>query len=163
MRQPLANARFKNKCHAVMADQAEQLKEYGGIRSNSKGGFSLPHSNGLISVTRRRDTDPTWDERATKAVELIKDFLGDAIKKRDLELYDILMGFLERNANGDLEYAKVMDLLKHEDKFNDTRWKMGLQLIKESYRQNFKAFAYEFKRIDEAGKWKTLTLNFSSL
>lgn len=155
--------RFKNKCHVIMDKQAERLKEYGGIRSNSKGGFSLSHSDGITMVTRRRDTDPSWDERATKAVELIKDFLGDTIKKRDLKLHDILMGFLERNSKGDLEYAKVMDLLQHEDKFDDVRWQTGLQLIKESYSQHFKAYGYEFKRKNNAGKWQTLTLNFSSL
>ncbi len=159
----LATARFKNKCHVVMQAQHEKLSQYGGIRSNSKGGFELTHSNGAKAVKRRRDTDPTWDERATKAVELIKDFLGDTVKKRDAELHDILMEFIERNDKGDLEFAKVMNLFKHQDKFSDTRWVNGLQLIKESYSQSFKAYGYEFKRKNNAGKWEALTVNFSSL
>ena len=156
-------SRFKQKCHVIMDAQKTKLDSYGAIKSNSKGGFSIVHTDAVTSITRRRDTDPVWDERAHKAVELIKDFISSTIKKRDAKLHDILLGFLERNAKGDLEYAKVMELLNHEDKFDDERWVEGLRLIKESYSQGFKAFGYEFKQKDAHGKWKSLTLNFSSL
>ncbi len=159
----LALARFKQKAHAVMDAQKTKLDGYGGIRSSSKGGFTIVHSNADLAITRRRDTDPVWDERAQKAVALLKDFIADTVKKRDADLHDILLGFLERNTKGDLEYAKVMELVKHEDKFDDQRWLEGLRLIKESYTQGFKAFGYEFKTKDKNGKWQSLTLNFSSL
>lgn len=159
----LALARYKQKCHVVMEGQKVKLDGYGGIRSSSKGGFSIVHSNAKMQITRRRDTDPVWDERAQKAVELLKDFIGDTVKKRDADLHDILLGFLERNTKGDLEYAKVMELVKHEEKFDDKRWLEGLRLIKESYTQGFKAFGYEFKTKDAHGKWQPLSLNFSSL
>ena len=57
---------FKATCHRVMDEQAEKLAEYGGLRSNSKGGFTLKTSDGNLSITRRRDTEPTWDERSTR-------------------------------------------------------------------------------------------------
>lgn len=156
-------AEFKTYCHIEMDKQAVKLAEYGKIRSNSKGGFSVTNSTDDMRVTRRRDTEPVWDERSTKAIELIKDFLSDTIKKRDVKLYEILMGFLERNANGDLEYSRVMDLYKHEDKFDDARWREGLRLIKQSFSNHLKGFGYEFKFKDDAGKWQKLLLNFSSL
>lgn len=159
----LANARFKEKCHVVMEQQRQKLNNYGGVRSSSKGGFSIIHTNGEIAVTRRRDTDPAWDERATKAVELIRSFLDDTVKKQYQKLHPILMGFLQKNAKGDLEYANVMNLLTHESTFTDERWVQGLKLIKESYGQHFKAYGYEFKNKDRNGKWQSLTLNFSSL
>ena len=154
---------FKDEAHKVMEEQAEKLEQYGGIRSNSKGGFSLTDSKGNQRVTRRRDTEPVWDERATKGVDLLKDFLGDTVKKRDLKLYEILIKFLERNEKGDLEYAKVMDLLQHEDKFDDPRWVEGLKLVKEGYSISLKAFGYEFKVKGTDGKWGSLVLNFSSI
>ena len=154
---------FKAYCHIEMDKQAVKLAEYGKIRSNSKGGFSVTDTDDTMRVTRRRDTEPVWDERSTKAVELIKDFLGDAIKKRDTKMYDILMSFLERNANGDLEYSRVMDLYRHEDKFDDPRWKEGLRLIKESFSNHLKGYGYEFKIKGKDGKWENLYLNFSSL
>ncbi|PKP26606.1 MAG: hypothetical protein CVU03_03460 [Bacteroidetes bacterium HGW-Bacteroidetes-2] len=154
---------FKQFCHIEMDEQAVKLSDYGKLRSNSKGGFTITHSDGSMRVTRRRDTEPSWDERSTKAIELIKDFLGDTIKKRDKDLYEILMGFLQRNEKGDLEYSRVMSLFQHSDKFNDSRWVEGLKLIKESYGNHLKGFGYEFKIKTESGHWQNLILNFSSI
>ena len=64
-----------------MEKHREKLNEYGKIRSNSKGGFSLMHSDKTIRIKRRRDTQPTWDERSTKALELIHAFLYDTVKE----------------------------------------------------------------------------------
>jgi hypothetical protein len=154
---------FKLYCHIEMDKQAIKLSDYGKLRSNSKGGFSVSNSDDTMRLTRRRDTEPSWDERSTKAVELIKSFLGDTIKKRDLNMYEILMSFLERNAKGDLEYSRVMDLYKHEHRYDDERWKEGLKLIKESFSNHLKGFGYEFKIKGTDGKWQNLSLNFSSL
>lgn len=156
-------AEFKTYCHLEMDKQAVKLSEYGKIRSNSKGGFSVTNTEDDFRVTRRRDTEPSWDERSVKAIELIKDFLGDAIKKRDVKMYEVLMSFLERNANGDLEYSRVMDLIKHEDKWEDERWKEGLRLIKQSFSNHLKGYGYEFKIKNADGKWEGVLLNFSSL
>ncbi|WP_367867873.1 DUF3164 family protein [Pedobacter sp. WC2423] len=156
-------ARFKSKVHAVMNKQAEALAAYGKVRGNSKGGFSITNAASNLRIVRRRDTEPTWDERASKAVDLIKDFLGDTIKKRDVKLYEILIKFLEKNHNGDLEYSAVFGLMEHEDKFDDPRWLEGLRLLKQSYTVTLKCFGYEFKQKNDAGKWITQVLNFSSL
>ena len=154
---------FKTFCHLEMDNQQAKLEGYGKIRSNSKGGFSITNTDDTMRVTRRRDTEPVWDERAGKGVQLLKDFLGDTIKKRDEKLYDILIGFLERNDKGDLEYSRVMELYKHEDKFTDERWKEGLRLIKEGFSNHLKGFGYEFKIKAADGKWTGILLNFSSL
>lgn len=154
---------FKAFVAEEMERQADRTAKYGKIRTNSKGGFSITSNDGTLRVIRRRDTDPVYDERAVKGTELIKDFLGDTIKKRDLSLYEILIGFLERNDQGDLEYSKVMNLLKHKEKFTDERWTEGLRLILESYSLHLKGFAYEFKTKGPDGKWKPVSLNFSSL
>lgn len=154
---------FKKKCHEVMDAQAVKLEEYGEIRSNSKGGFSVTHSAGNLRITRRRDTEPYWDERGTKAIALVKEFLYDTVKKRDIKTFEVLMSFLERNKNGDLEYSKVFILLQHESKWDDPRWKEGLRLLKESYSINLKGYGYEFKSLDDEGKWENLKLNFSGI
>jgi hypothetical protein len=154
---------FKQVVHELMDTQAVKLAEYGKMRSNSKGGFSITTKDGQLRVTRRRDTEPVFDERSEKAIELIKDFLGDVVKKRDVKTYEIIMSLISRNKNQDLEYSEVMNLLKHEDKFTDTRWTEGLRLIKESYSNHLKGYGYEFKRKGEDGKWENIILSFSSI
>lgn len=154
---------FKALCHHEMDEQAQTLSDYGKIRSNSKGGFTITNSRGDLRITRRRDTEPSWDERSTKAIELIKSFLSECIKKRDEKMHEILMSFLQRNDKGDLEYSRVMSLLQHQDKFTDERWVEGLKLLKESYGNHLKGYGYEFKVKNESGNWNNLILNFSGL
>ncbi|WP_425628834.1 DUF3164 family protein [Cellulophaga lytica] len=159
---------FKAKVHASMDEQQEALAKYGKMRSNSKGGFQIVDTEGLLMIKRRRDTEPRWDERSDKGVSLLKDFLGDVVKKRDVKLYEILLGFLEKNKQGDLEYASVLALLKHENKFKDPRWVEGLKLVKEGHHNYLKAYGYEFKtkvtsEDNPDGKWQSIILNFSSL
>lgn len=154
---------FKKKCHERMEAQAEKLEGYGQIRSNSKGGFSLTHSKGGLRITRVRSTEPFWDERGLKAIGLIKEFLHDTVKKRDMKLFEILISFLEKNKAGDLEYNRVFALLQHEDKFDDPRWVEGLKMLKESYSVRMRGYGYEFKQLAGDGKWDNLVLNFSSI
>jgi hypothetical protein len=154
---------FKRSISLTMESQHEALTEYGEIRSNSKGGFSITSSDGMMRVTRTRDTEPFWDERGTKAVAMLKEFLEETAKKRDRDLFEILMGFLSRNEKGDLEYAKVFQLLKHRNAFADPRWTEGLNLLEESFQVNLRGYGYEIKVKDEQGKWQNISLNFTSL
>src|SRR5690606_20895341 len=154
---------FKTLATVEMDKQAKSTAKYGTIPTTSKGGFTITHSDNERRITRRRDTDPVWDERGHKGVELIRDFLYDYVKKRDVDLFEILLSFIERNQKGELEYAKVMSLLQHENKFDDPRWKEGLRLVKESYSLVLRGFGYEFKEKNAQGKWVRLELNFSSI
>jgi hypothetical protein len=154
---------FKEGLSTVFNDHEERLKNYGGIRSNSKGGFSLIHSSGNFKVSRIRATEPIWDERSVKAEELISDFLRDTVKKKDSTLFEILYSFIQKNEKGELEYSKVMHLFKHRNKYSDARWVEGLNLIQESYSAHLKGFRYDFYKKNEEGKWEKIEINFTSL
>lgn len=155
---------FKEEIAGLMVLQHEKLSSYGEIRSNSKGGFSITNTKGDMRIVRRRDTEPTWDERAEKGVSLLKDFLADVVKKRDVKTYELLMGFMLRNEKGDLEHSRVMELLKHDDYSTDQRWVEGIKLVKEGYSNVMKGYGYQFlHRPTEGAKWETINLSFASL
>lgn len=154
---------FKQKVHQTMEEQALELAAYGEIRSNSKGGFQVKSNGDQYRIRRTRDTQPTWDERSNKAVELIKDFLQDTVKKRAEKEFNLIMSFLEKNKAGDLEYQKVMMLLTHQDNYSDPRWSEGLRLLRESYKVVLKGFGYYFDIKNEDEKWEAVSLNFSSI
>ncbi|MDM1074376.1 DUF3164 family protein, partial [Empedobacter brevis] len=156
-------SKFKTKVSEGMQKYSEKLAEYGEMRSTSLGGFSLFDESKELRIRRTRDTEPVWDERAVKGIELIHSFLMDTVKKRDSELFEILISFLERNQAGELEVSRVMNLMQHEGKFNDARWIEGLRLLKESFSTILKGYGYLFQYKGEDSKWKTLTMNFSSL
>ncbi|MGV0830730.1 DUF3164 family protein [Empedobacter brevis] len=156
-------SKFKTKVSEGMQKYSEKLAEYGEMRSTSLGGFSLFDESKELRIRRTRDTEPIWDERAVKGIELIHSFLMDTVKKRDTELFEILISFLERNQAGELEVSRVMNLMQHEGKFNDDRWIEGLRLLKESFSTILKGYGYLFQYKGVDSKWKTLTMNFSSL
>lgn len=159
----IALKEFKERCHSVMDAQHEVLTNYGGIRGNSKGGFSIVNSNGNLRVRRTRATEPYWDERSDKAVELIKQFLEGTVKKRDLDTYEILMTFISRNKKNDLEYAKVFSLLQHKNRYNDPRWVSGLELIQESFSVHLRGYGYVFEKRGDDQKWEAINMSFTNL
>lgn len=155
---------FKAVISAEMESQHQALTEYGEIRSNSKGGFSITSSCGTMRVSRTRDTVPFWDERGIKAVSILKDVLEEIGKKRDKDLYNILMSFLAKNDKGELEYSRVLILEQHRNAFaDDPRWIPALDLLLESYQINLRGYGYEVKVKNPEGKWDQINLNFSSL
>lgn len=140
----------------------KQLNEYGEIRKNSKGGFSITSSDGKHRVRRMRATAPEWDERSKKGEALIIEFLQEQIT--DTKIHKLVMSFLQRNEKGELEYSRVMNLLNMKADFDDPRWVEGLELMQESYNITLRAFQFEFQvKDDNTGKWQRLEMNFSSI
>lgn len=140
----------------------KQLNEYGEIRKNSKGGFSITSSDGKHRVRRMRATAPEWDERSKKGEALIIEFLQEQIT--DTKIHKLVMSFLQRNEKGELEYSRVMNLLNMKADFDDPRWVEGLELMQESYNITLRAFQFEFQVKDDiSGKWQRLEMNFSSI
>jgi ABC-type Fe3+/spermidine/putrescine transport system ATPase subunit len=140
----------------------KQLNEYGEIRSNSKGGFSITSSDGKYRIRRIRATSPEWDERSKKGEALIIEFLQEQIT--DTKIHKLVMSFLQRNEKGELEYSRVMNLLNMKTDFDDPRWVEGLELMQESYNVTLRAYQFEFQVKDDiSGKWQRLEMNFSSI
>lgn len=155
---------FKSELSVMMEEQHAELDEFGMITSKSKGGFSIVSNDGNYKVTRSRDTDPKWDETAHKGVELVKEFLiEEGAENSKPGIFNLLMGLISKNEQGELEYSKVMLFIKHESEFQHPKWREGLRLIKEGYSISFKKFAYQFFQKDEEGKWKSISINFSNI
>lgn len=154
---------FKTQIAEMMEKRKAELDKYGKIPSNSKGGFSLTSSDGTIRIVRTRSTRPEWDERSDKAVDLIREFLQDTVKKKDLKLYEILISFIAHDKEGNLEYNKVMSLIQHKDKYNDPRWLEGLQLILESYQLNQTGYGFDLMVRNSEKKWQRIELSFPSI
>ncbi|HRO75764.1 MAG TPA: DUF3164 family protein [Crocinitomicaceae bacterium] len=153
---------FKNDMHRSFKEYEERLNSYGGLRGNSKGGFSLTTTDGKYRIRRTRATSPEWDERSKKGETLIIEFLKEQIT--DEKIHKLVMSFLERNDKGELEYSRVMNLLNMKNDFQDERWITGLELMQESYSKTLRAYGYEFlKKDEETGKWNRVEINFTAI
>ena len=149
---------------ATLEELREKLNEYGAIRSNSKGGFTLKTDDGQYKIVYRYSTMCDWDERAVKAEELLKDFLFDVLKKRDKEMFEMILGLIEKNKEGKLELSRIQTLYAKEALFTDPRWVEAIRLFKESFKPVDSKMRLEFyKRSEISQKWEPITLNISSL
>ena len=156
-------ANFHSKTTRDLEAMRDRLNEYGAIKSNSKGGFTRKSKDGQHKVVYRFTQGGDWDERGEKAESLLKDFLQDFVKKRDLKMYRVVSALLERTKEGKLEYSRVQSLYSLETEFDDPRWKEALRLFKEGYVPSKSKMRIEvYKRSDESGKWEPLSLNLSS-
>lgn len=148
-------------------DQLEAFREtandYGDIRRNSKGGFSLRHRITGEMVSLDRNSIPEYDERAASAEGLLKEFLEDKVKKRDLPTYRTIMALMERNKQGDLTPSRIASLLKVKDNYDDPRWVKAMELFEESFRIREISYSVSFYRKDSMQKDQAIVLTFASI
>ncbi len=156
---------IKSKTFFMQSLEVFKLKavEYADIRKDSKGGFSLRSSDGKQKVVYKRNVKFEYDERAKQAEELIKDFLADKVKKRDLKSYKIIVGLMERNKAGDYTPALISRLQKQKNTYDDERWIKALQLFEESFNEVEVSYSVEFFEKDENSKDQPIKLTFSTL
>jgi len=141
----------------------DMANNYGDIRSNSKGGFSLRHSLSQEMVRLDRNINTEYDERASQAEALLKDFLEDQVKKRDLATFRTITALLSRNKAGDFTPGQIGALLKIRDNYEDSRWQKAMQLFEESYRVRDISYSVSFFRKDTLGKDVAIILSMASL
>ncbi|HOE05963.1 MAG TPA: DUF3164 family protein, partial [Bacteroidales bacterium] len=71
---------FKSIAMRQIEEFRKRAEEYGDIRTNSKGGFSIRNANASYKVAYERNVVSEYDERADLAEQLLREFLGDMVK-----------------------------------------------------------------------------------
>ena len=154
--------KFKKLMHSTFDYQKELLDKYsGGLRKNSKGGFSLVHSSGNYKIVRSLKSQPKWDERADEAVALINEFLEAKLKRT--KHYQIIHTLLEKNKAGELSYPMVMRLIEIKDSYEDPRWVRAMELLIESFERVYSGYGYEFYTKSKDGSFEKIEINFTAL
>ena len=153
---------FYTDCTTTLDGLRDKLNAYGEIKSNSKGGFHLKTKDGSGKIVYKYSTLCDWDERSVKAEDLLKDFLSDVVKKKNKEHFELIMGLLEKNKEGKLEYSRMQTLYSREHLFTDARWVEAIRLFKESFRPISSKMRLEFYKRTDSGKWELVSLNLSS-
>jgi ribosomal protein L31E len=154
---------FKTDSFKLLEEFKTQLLEYGQIRASSKGGFSIRSSKTNQMVSLRRNVISEYDERADTALALLREFLEETIKKKDIQTYRTISALIEKNKAGDINPSRVADLLSVKDNYDDARWTKAMELLTESYREREVSYNIEFYRKNDLGKDEMISLSFASL
>ena len=156
-------AEFKKEAYQKLEEFREKAKKYGDVRSHSKGGFSLRNSETGQKVTLERNTKAEYDERADLAASLIKEFLGDMVKKRDKDAYEMISSLLEKNKAGDFNPSMIVKLIRMKDRFNDERWQKAVELFEECHNTTLISMNVAFFQKNNSNKDVAIPLTFASL
>lgn len=154
---------FKRQCMENMEHLREEAKKYGEISAKSKGGFSLRNTETGEKVVYERNVKTEYDERADIAASLIWDFLGDKVKKRSKEDFNMIAGFLAKNSAGDFNPTMIGRLLANRNNYSDERWVKAMDLFAESHNTVLISMNISFMRKNSAGKDVAIPLTFSSI
>lgn len=139
------------------------MLEYGDVIKSSKGGFSIRDKADEQRVTFSIQNKKGFDERAEAAELKLMSFLESFVKKRDKKIYKMVMSLLERTNTGDFDVNLISRLYSMENDFEHPDWVDAIKLFKESYQPSKSTSYITFSKRDNAGKWQTIGLNFSSL
>lgn len=154
---------FKRETLEELEAFSKEANMYGDIRSNSKGGFGLRHSETGEKVSLDRNVVSEYDERAAMAETLIKEFLEDKVKKRDVPTFKTINALLSKNKSGDFTPSQVARLLSIRDNYTDERWVKAIKLFEESYQVREISYSVSFFEKDGMNKDTPILLSFAAI
>lgn len=159
-----AMANFKEEAIEKLEAFRVKANEYGEIRSNSKGGFSLRSTDQALMVSYDRNTKSEYDERANMAETLLKDFLEAKVKSRDKKAYRTVTALLTRNSKtGQFNPVSINSLLAIEDNYDDERWINAMKMFRESYNNVAISMSVSFYKKNQQDKDQLIPLTFASI
>ena len=132
-----------------------------GNPDKAQNSHTFKTADGKFKVEFARQLVNDYDERSGVAVKLISEFVSEKYAQ-DAETQELVLSLLERR-NGNLDPKLVQKLYAMEDRFDDDKWKRGLQLLRESYKVADTKEYVRFFRKTNANAWEGIKLDFAVL
>jgi len=122
--------------------------------------ISLPNSKVTLGY---RVTDG-YDDNANYGLALVHKFLGSLAKDPDsAKLMKLVNRLLQKNAKGDLDSKKVLELSQHaNEEYPNTDFAEGMELIQKAYKPKMSKWFIEATTVDGQGVEKVIPLNITS-
>lgn len=157
-------SKFKQYAFEAMGHFYARMLEYGDLKEDNQGSFSIQSEDGTIMIKRDMHRNWYFDEKADLAEKHLQKFLQEFVKKRHLEVYDLITTALKRGKDGSLDPRSVHRLYEIEDRFEHEDWVKAIQLFKEAYKEGHTSkyiLIKHRKNTDE--NWEAIQLNFSKI
>lgn len=134
-----------------------------GIKARNQKSHTITHGNQSIKLGYRI-TDGYTDD-AGYGLEMVHRFLASLAKDEDTKkLVDSIYRLLQRNAKGDLDSRKVLELKQIADKdFPDTDLQKGVEIIQRAYKPKLSKWFIEAWYTDGTGIERNLPLSITSV
>jgi len=150
---------MKEACEKIIAEFMNSK----GVDSIGKGNVTLFNFDRSIKVGLDISDRIIFDDLTMKACKAkFDEFLNANIDEKQEFVKEMISDAFE-TSRGKLDAKKVMSLLKYETRIKDETFHEALKLLKESIRRPDSKSYYRVWVKDEAGEFKNIDLNFSSI
>lgn len=155
---------FKSESITLGLELHEKMYEVmGKKRRDGLDHYQLISKDGKRKVVIERQHRCEYDETAEVAIKSIKDVLREKFSGRNKGMYDMLESVLLKNNKGDYDERLVAKLRKHEGTVDDPRFSAALDDLARSYKPVTSQTYIRAYRLNDAGKWEDLAMNWSSM
>jgi hypothetical protein len=154
---------FKQEANAQLLEFTELMHEYGKLKSDGKGNFSLMSDDGNMKVKFKIQSRKSFNELAQLAEQHLRNFMQSFVKVRNQEAYTFISTILERNAKGEYDIALINRLYKMENDYDHADWREAIRLFKEAYQEIESRSYITFHIRKPGGDWQLINLNFAAL
>lgn len=104
-----------------------------------------------------------FTEEANVGIDMMHEVLKSKYESRNKGMYRIIDKLLTRNSKGDYDPKLLVKLRELEPEINDTRFSKAIEILNDSQTVDKTALYVRAYRKNDTGKWKDITLQFSSL
>lgn len=154
---------FKAEATTRLNNFYKRLQEYGGVRADNKGSFTIWNQDNTRGVEYCNHRVFGYDERAIAAAEKIRRWLETTVKKRSLEDYKFISKLLEKSRNQDYDPNNIQKLYSMEKEVGHPLFTAGVEGFKEAWTEHSTAHYIRFYQKDAEGKKTTVQLNWSAI
>ena len=156
-------AEFKNHVRQACDDIVTIYMEESGVESIGKGNVTLFNFDRSVKVELSINDRIEFDDLTMKACkQKLDEFLNANVDEKQAFVKEMVNEAFS-TSRGKLDAKKVMSLLKYENKIKDVLFLQALKLLKESIRRPDSKAYYRVWQKDDAGEYKNIELNFSSI
>lgn len=157
---------FKQKVRELCDEAYEAFMEEKGIEQwkDRKGNFTWYNFNRSIKIEVSVNERTEFDDLTIQAAKAkLDEFLSEAIQSKNEFAKQMVIDAFETQRNKKLDTRKVLNLTRYEDKVNDPLFSEAVSLIKKAIRTPDSRTYFRVWKMDGAGEYQNVELNFSSI
>lgn len=154
---------FKSDATADLNAFYERMKEYGGIKSDHKGSFTIWDAEKTKAVEYCNHKVYGYNEHGAAAAAKINEYLEQTVKKRDQKAYKMISALLAKSRNDDYDPNNIQKLYTMEKEIGHPLFTAGVELFKEAWTEKSTSHYIRFYQVNSEGEKVNVQLNWSSL
>lgn len=151
----------KTDCQAVFDEFCKEVEQDG--RKPPKGNYTWYNFNRTIKIEVSISQPIVFDDMGIMEVKLqLQDFVSKNLNSEVEFLKELVMSAFE-TSRGKLDSKKVMGLLRYRSKVNRKEFSDAMDLLEASIRRPKSRTYFRVWAKNQAGKFESIDLNFSSV